>query len=468
MEGDDTENTDNRDNMGSLVEQLTDLLDNARARVALFFMAGGLAPTVTQKRLAVFANRDGPGWHSEYVDVDANVLSLRVPVAFPEALADWLDDARSLSENVARRLPVAALPHMALPPPGLDLVGMDPGDLDEGEPAQRVLGQVILSATRWYLTHTPSIATPDCEMAKIIATDTIKLLAAGEWQARQSVAILGLQPERDLMECDGNRLRLLSPLERGDFLSLEPRPHGMGSLGARSMMPCPSHLLEMDREAGPPNKIGSLPTPPLLMALRLHQIEFAGPGVLVTYLLPEWLSFGYSSKPLPMPPGPSRTCTISQEQMAEACCTAGLLARYRFDSPERPSDLALHRFGLGCGRPDPADGLLDFVVALEALLLPYDQEVRLSDLSYRFRLHGAHFISDSCDERRSIFRTLRKLYEMRSRLVHGGKCPTAAETLTAANEARDLAARGLLKAVRTGFPNVEQFNQLALGEETDI
>jgi hypothetical protein len=200
------------------------------------------------------------------------------------------------------------------------------------------------------------------------------------------------------------------------------------------------------------------------MALRLHQIDFAGPGVVLTELLPQCLSFGYGSKPVPMPTYPREECAISEAQFAEACGTAKLLSRYPSEHPERSSELALHRFGLGCGRDDPADGLLDFVIALEALLLPYDRQVRFSDLSYRFRLHGAHFISSSPQEMRNIFRSLNKLYDLRSRLVHGRDYPGGDEILTGAKEARGLAARGLLKAVRTGFPDVEEFNRLALGE----
>jgi hypothetical protein len=229
------------------------------------------------------------------------------------------------------------------------------------------------------------------------------------------------------------------------------------------MVICPSHVLETEQELESPNEMGQLPSP-LLMALRLHQIDFAGPGFLVTELLPQCLSFGYASKPVSMTTNPGGLCTISEEQFAEACGTAKLLSLYPFEHPERSSELALHRFGLGCGRDDAADGLLDFVIALEALLLPYDQQVRFSDLSYRFRLHGAHFISSSPQEMRNIFRTLNKMYNLRSRLVHGRDYPGGDEILTGAKEARGLAARGLLRAVHTGFPDVEQFNRLALGE----
>ena len=89
----------------------------------------------------------------------------------------------------------------------------------------------------------------------------------------------------------------------------------------------------------------------------------------------------------------------------------------------------MHRFTLGCGRVDQADRLIDFVVALEALLLPYDKEARNSNLSYRFSLHGAFFLAEAPLERRTVFEGLKKLYDTRSRLVHGGGYPDPAETM---------------------------------------
>jgi hypothetical protein len=445
-----------------LPQQLVDLLDKARARLASFFEVRGLAPTVAEQRMAVIANDEGTGWHGEYLSTAVNALSLRAPVVFPEVLSGWLGEVRATAAAVAQRHPVGALPRTAFPPPGLDLVGLSEEDLDEDDPAQRVLG-LIVCATRWYLTHIPSIATADHGSAQTIASDLLTLLATGKWRARQSVAILGVRPERDLLECDGNRLKLLSPLERGEFLNFGWRSSGMGLPRVRPMMVCPSHVLEMDQEVGSPNEMGQLPSP-LLMALRLHQIDFAGPGLVVTELLPQCLSFGYASKPVPMPTNMGGLCAITDAQFAEACSTAKLLSPYPFEHPNRSSELALHRFGLGCGRDDAADGLLDFVIALEALLLPYDRKVRFSDLSYRFRLHGAHFIASSRQEIRGVFRTLDKLYDIRSRLVHGSDYPGRDEILAGAREARGLAARGLLKAVRRGFPNAEEFNRLALGE----
>jgi hypothetical protein len=72
------------------------------------------------------------------------------------------------------------------------------------------------------------------------------------------------------------------------------------------------------------------------------------------------------------------------------------------------------------------------------------------------------FIAESSDQRRPVFRQLRSLYEMRSRLVHGGKYPAAGEIREARSIACELAARGLRRAVHEGFPDAGKFNAMVL------
>jgi hypothetical protein len=109
--------------------------------------------------------------------------------------------------------------------------------------------------------------------------------------------------------------------------------------------------------------------------------------------------------------------------------------------------------------------VLDFTIALEALLLPYDEKARHGDLGYRFRMHGAHFLADETAQRAGLARKLGGIYEVRSRLVHGGKYPSLDEIQTTRGDARELARRGLLRAVHDGFPTAGAFNQMVLGTE---
>jgi hypothetical protein len=91
-------------------------------------------------------------------------------------------------------------------------------------------------------------------------------------------------------------------------------------------------------------------------------------------------------------------------------------------------------------------------IALEALLLPYDENARRGDLGYRFRVHGAHYLCEHADERPEVAKQLSRVYEMRSRLVHGAKYPDRVHIRAVHDLAYDFAGRGLLRAVREGFP----------------
>ena len=130
--------------------------------------------------------------------------------------------------------------------------------------------------------------------------------------------------------------------------------------------------------------------------------------------------------------------------------------------PRSERDLALHRYLSGAARSISANALLDLVITLEAILLPYDEYARHGDLSYRFRMHGAHYLACDSEDRTNVFRQLDNLYSLRSRLVHGGKYPDQAEVDLARTTASRLATVGLLRAVNTSFPTAAEFRCILL------
>jgi hypothetical protein len=171
------------------------------------------------------------------------------------------------------------------------------------------------------------------------------------------------------------------------------------------------------------------------------------------------------SGPLNLPRHAGSLRRLTADGLREVVATAHQLEmRHNIHQPTSTQDLALHRFAAGVARGDAADAVLDFTIALEGLLLPYDEDTRRSELAYRFRLHGAHYISDSPGERRDIFNQLRAVYDLRSRLVHGGDYPAPVQIRDIRIVAHDLARRGLLRAVREGFPKAEAFNKMMLRE----
>lgn len=415
-------------------------------------------------RLVAEGRSDSGGVSTSYVSVETNVLALMPRPQFGSALKGWLEEAKAFAREISGRYEQL---RPTLPPVflgGLELFGMDPGPPKDADEAEWVLRAVVLRAAYWYLRQAPSLTAPDETLARQISEEVVIGLPTKGLVARQAMVMDGIELEWDQLVCGNSRIRALSSLERGELVEMPTVSPSGGRFRRIPDMTIPSHALEVDNPIDHFNKMGMLPAPALIPALQLHQVEWAGPGVMTTYIIPEWFWGGHYSRPIPTRAFVSGRSRLTQKLFEEACETAERLARYRLDMPERRAELALQRFTAGCGRSDLADSLIDFGIALEALLLPYDGDSGNSNLSYRFRLHGAYFIPDSPAERRQVFRTLRKLYDMRSSLVHGSGRPDPSEAQASAVEARRLAARGLLKAVRNGFPDAIEFNRLVLGE----
>ena len=83
-------------------------------------------------------------------------------------------------------------------------------------------------------------------------------------------------------------------------------------------------------------------------------------------------------------------------------------------------EIPVRRMRTAGTRAERADALVDCVVGLEALLAT---ESERTELAYRFRIRGSVLLSDKRSERKEHVDTLRDLYDLRSRLVHGSRVP---------------------------------------------
>lgn len=77
--------------------------------------------------------------------------------------------------------------------------------------------------------------------------------------------------------------------------------------------------------------------------------------------------------------------------------------------------IGLSRFNKGCLEREQEDKLIDYVIALESILI----ENPGSDLKLRFSLRGASLLGKSQDERSELFKRLGDAYKSRNNLVHG-------------------------------------------------
>lgn len=80
----------------------------------------------------------------------------------------------------------------------------------------------------------------------------------------------------------------------------------------------------------------------------------------------------------------------------------------------RRIDLALRRFNLAYERMLLEDRLIDYIIAMEALLLKEQDE-----LAYRLSLRGSRLLGSDSEARHQIYTRLRTAYKLRSNIVHG-------------------------------------------------
>ena len=85
-------------------------------------------------------------------------------------------------------------------------------------------------------------------------------------------------------------------------------------------------------------------------------------------------------------------------------------------------DVAIKRFGYASERQLPEDQIIDLMIASEALFLcDLSEDQFRGELRFRNALRAGFFIGLTTNERREIFRLMKKAYDARSLIVHGGK-----------------------------------------------
>lgn len=87
-------------------------------------------------------------------------------------------------------------------------------------------------------------------------------------------------------------------------------------------------------------------------------------------------------------------------------------------------------------------------------------------MSYRFKVHGAHYLASTVEERQDVYKRMGNLYNLRSILVHGGKYPEAEKITAGKRDAETFARKALNRALREGFPKSQTFIDMVLGERS--
>lgn len=362
---------------------MANLFEDARVAIGASRAAHGLPLTLSERRTLVIPSEERSGWRTEETDFEVNALAVERHAGYPDALADWLGRCRDLARELAGEFAVNLPLWRPLGPPALaaHLLGPNHTDWDLSAATGSALAHGILAPASWYLTQIASVADPDNALAIETAIDAVHLIATAHVTVRQAIAVDGVSLETDVVEAANCRLRALSPLERGDMIEpVHLRSIGRGALARMPRMIVPSHVLEVDTAVRLSQEVSMQPPPRLPTSLQLHQIQLAGPGVLVTRILPEWASLGVMSRSIPMRQHVTDVTDINHARFEAVCETGKLLAAYTIDAPERRST----------GSLSAADAMPTLMLSsilslpLRALLLPFDRETRFADMSYRF------------------------------------------------------------------------------------
>lgn len=157
----------------------------------------------------------------------------------------------------------------------------------------------------------------------------------------------------------------------------------------------------------------------VVLALRIFQPDPVELGAIVAYQPtvagsahnPWWFLFGWPSR-LPVV-NPLR---LRGRYKLTKVATAQLKNIYRGLQANlgRSAEVALRRFDLAYQRRHSEDRLIDYWVALEALISEGQQE-----LTYKMAMRIAHFLGKSANDRVALYEGLKKAYGVRSAVVHG-------------------------------------------------
>lgn len=327
-------------------------------------------------------------------------------------------------------------------------------------------------ASNYYCVACSSLDQDDPELALQIARELLDYVAGETHRILTSLPVGNLIVPDEPVTVGPVTFRTLTPEEAAARHSQLSRAHD--SLPGSRFRPLPETWINERCVIEIRSRVPKLNPPradekgrSLVLALELAGFRVTGAGHSLAWEEPEWIGFGGRlSSPVDLPSrATSEPKALTDESLREVLTLQerlppdDALAR----PPEQHEHVTLRRFMLGAARRSNADSIVDHATALEGVLLPPTGDNR--ELRYRFSLHGAVFIADDPSERQKLQKSMTSLYDLRSRLVHGGTSHPTHEELTEGVEiAYKLSRRALRKAVERGWPDQTTFYDLLLGQ----
>lgn len=432
-------------------------LEAARREVVQRLRGQKLPTRVPVQRLIIVDNDEGTGWSSAWETVYVSplqFLSNQVAVqdgSVPTRLIGLRDELMPLAEFLAEMTDLGAKQSS----------GLFPNATGPEATLVRVANPLALS----YLHQLPDLGRPSESRLRSLSADLGALCNATKVVHTRQVVLAGLRTRRRLGPYRGVAVRPLTASERGEFL-MQYDPNWMERptttpnfvVPRRFSMFMPSVLLDVRTSRGRGESFDdSTLANRITLAFYLCGFDISGAGSWVGWDEPRWAFMGASHGQLAVGERPF----VTDRFIAKTSFKRVVDLAYRmpdFSGIEGSArEVALYRILRGCAASD--SGFLDYAIGLEAALVGGVT----TELAYRFSLNGAIFLSDERDPK-VTFESLRNIYAVRSKLVHGAPIKPAARA-TAEADAADLARAVAKRAVESGWPDDASLRDRALGSQ---
>ena len=382
-------------------------------------------------------------------------------------MAQIFGDGIRYMNSMAPAVYQALMEHPSFVTSRLDPETKKTGDRPIGWPPLETAMGLLYSSVLEYLTKIPSLDADDADVATTLSTVLVDFAASTEIEVQTRLVLGCIDAESTVMRGGPYLLRRLTAEELGalgsqvSFRLQTPPLWPPGLPSAFSLDTFADQRLVLQATSWTTKHmmfVGPQLAQKLIYALELLGFHPCGRGALMVPH-PSWawrgIGWGLQQMSLPTMPSGSRTI-ISEDQFREAVGLSGQMPDSSIRTPSSSQDVAIQRFGGALSKQDAMEALVDYVVALESLLLG---GVAGPELKHRFALNGAVYLRQSGADRRSLYRDLAQIYDVRSALVHGTRRPNSKSDIPRLIGIASGAAReGILKALRSeSWPTQSDF-----------
>jgi hypothetical protein len=332
---------------------------------------------------------------------------------------------------------------------------------EDVDPPVKLFQTIIWPLSDYFISLAP---TDDgiVKLAKSLAAKTIMTLSTGNGSVIERVALDGLEVSHPMTV---GRITL-RPLAAEERMGIAARFPSVSSYAVQLIGPdlvrgisgsCVLEARTHWKVVEPP------PNPPFwadraVLALQILGIKVGGPGWVHTSTDPRNTELDELRSLKLSPRAP--TVIVNNALLEQVTQLAELIPEAAISEPKSRHDIALNRFLRGCAASTAGDALLEYTIALEAMLLPSKFE---GELAYRLRVSAAWLLGRDRSTRMQIATKLGQIYRLRSALVHGLRMPKDDDLNEAASWAREILSGLLTHCLEREWPSDADLAHLALG-----